>query len=127
MVRSKPVTLVEVVNPSEGFRGWVTPGEKIEIHTHSVTRRDKGYADGFLWGDMHRVRIFKIGDEAEYGSYNLTYTGRIKSITAKNIIIVPRYNEAKTVRLRIGEFLWRNHDFDLVEIERRNSEISRSI
>lgn len=121
------VVIVEVVNPSEGFRGYVTPKKRIEIHTHSVTRRGKSVNDGFLWGDLQRVKIFEIGDEAEYGSYNLTYTGYIKSITAKNIIISPMFNNNRTVRLKIGEFLWRNHDFDSEAVHRSNAEISMHI
>lgn len=65
-----------------------------------------------------------VGDEAEYGSYNLSYTGTITKITEKCVTIVayPGSSMARPHRLSLEEFCWRNFDFDAVETARRNHE-----
>lgn len=67
---------------------------------------------------------FALGDTAEYGSYNLSYTGKITKITDKAVTIVayPGSNMAKTHRLSVEEFCWRNFKFDAAETARRNAE-----
>lgn len=112
MARKKEVTIYETISPWSIRRTYVTPGERIEIHEHKST------------GILTSVRIFVIGDECEHGSYNLTYTGKIEGITAKNVMVD---TGGGTKRLRIAEFAMRNHDFDLEDIQRRNNEISMSI
>ncbi len=93
------------------LRAYVTPGEKIELHT-------------YRGGELVAIRVFQVGDAAEYDSYNLTYWGRIKAITAKSVVIIPRYESNKTRRLNLDTFSWRNWDFNLEEVNRRNSEWS---
>ena len=66
-------------------------------------------------------RTFKVGDQAEHGSYNLVYYGSIQTITEKTVVIFDRTYD-KTRRLSIGEFVFRNHDFDLARAQKRNSE-----
>jgi hypothetical protein len=79
---------------------------------------------------MHRGeevnKTFKIGDTAEYDSYNLSYLGQIISITDKTVSIKPRFAD-RVRRLKIGEFVWRNYNFDFEETTKRNIEISYSI
>ena len=60
----------------------------------------------------HNPTTFKIGDQAEYGSYNLSYYGAIKSITEKTVTIVPRFGGGSR-RLKLDTFAWRNYNFDL--------------
>ncbi len=69
-------------------------------------------------------KTFVIGDTAEYGSYNLSYTGKIVSITEKTVTIEEpyNYNPPRRHRLKLREFSWRNYDFDAAETARRNSE-----
>jgi hypothetical protein len=83
-----------------------------------------------LWGvDRNNVKgfrpyriEFKIGDAAEYDSYNLSYTGTIVAIGAKTVSIKHDHS-SKVTRLSIHEFSWRNNDFDAVKIAEKNSDL----
>jgi hypothetical protein len=74
--------------------------------------------------DGHGGRIFRVGDTAEYDSYNLSYTGVITKITNKCVSIqaYPGSNMARTHRLDLHTFSWRNWNFDAAETARRNHE-----
>lgn len=65
--------------------------------------------------------LHKIGDFAEYDSYNLSYIDKIKSISNKTITF-----ENKR-RLKLEEFCWRNWDFNLEKVNKSNFEISMTI
>ena len=93
---------------NKNFRVWIYPNDRIEVHTHALPS-----------GHLQNVKVFRIGDIAEYDSYNLRYTGVINSITAKNVIIAPRFGSA-TKRLDFRNFSWRNHDFDEVQVAQEN-------
>lgn len=67
---------------------------------------------------------FQIGSEAEYDSFNLSYTGTIKAITDKAVTIT-KYGQDH--RLNIYEFCWRNWDFNAAETAARNAETSMYI
>ncbi len=73
------------------------------------------------------VRVFKMGDMAEYDSYNLSYLGTIKSITEKTVSILPRFGNGSVRRLKVGEFCWRNYKFDMEETNAQNLATSYSI
>lgn len=87
-----------------------------------------------LWGvDRNNVagfrpyRIeFKIGDSAEYDSYNLKYVGTIVAIGAKTVSIQQECS-SKITRLSIHEFSWRNNDFDAAKIADSNSDMMMSM
>jgi hypothetical protein len=64
----------------------------------------------------HTKNTLRVGDMAEYDSYNLYYTDRIKSITDKTVT----FENGR--RLRLEEFCWRNWDFNLDEVEKKNQE-----
>lgn len=66
-------------------------------------------------------RTFKIGDQAEYDSYNLSYTGTIIGISEKTVSIKPEHRET-VKRLKLTDFCWRNWDFDEEKTAHRNSE-----
>ena len=68
----------------------------------------------------HEPNTFKIGDQAEYASYNLSYYGTIKSITEKTVTIAPRFGGG-TKRLKLDTFAWRNYDFDLNDTIQSNA------
>jgi len=96
---------------------YVIPDERVEIHTHNPT------------GELVSIKVFHIGDEAEYDSFNLRYIAPIKSITAKNVIFDTgsRFCRNETKRLKMEQFAWRNHDFNVEEARAANAEISRYI
>lgn len=64
---------------------------------------------------------FKVGDSAEYDSYNLSYYGEIVKITDKGVTIEPRYS-SKNKRLDLYTFCSRNFDWNLDETIENNSE-----
>jgi hypothetical protein len=63
---------------------------------------------------------FKIGDTAEYDSYNLTYVGKIISITEKTVTIEHGRYQVERSRLTLAEFAWRNFNFDAERIAKEN-------
>lgn len=69
---------------------------------------------------------FEIGDQAEYDSYNLSYTGAITKLTASTVTIQPKYGNG-TKRLSMYTFAWRNFDFNMAETAARNHETSYNI
>ena len=77
---------------------------------------------------LYRRRIagttFKVGDIAEYDSFNLRYTGTITKITDKAITIVSYINthNAETHRLPLYTFCWRNYNFNAERIAAENAE-----
>lgn len=71
-------------------------------------------------------RRFVLGDAAVHGSFNLTYTGTIESISCKRVVINPGYGD-RTKSLDIERFFWRNWDYNEAETAARNAEISMSI
>ena len=90
------------------YRVYVSPGETVEIHTH---RNDA----------LVHVTTFRVGDPAEYDSFNLKYIGEIKSISPKTITIQPRADR-RSRRLKLETFAWRNANFDLERITQENRE-----
>ena len=109
--------IIKVSSPHESYTLYVTPGAKVEVHT-----RNRG-------GDLVDVKVFRLGDMAEYDSYNLSYIAPIKFITAKNIIfdMGDRCYKGKTKRLTFDTFAWRNHAFDAHETAMRNAKVSMYI
>lgn len=79
-----------------------------------------------IYGTMYPTRqsvdfdkTFSIGDQAEYDSYNLDYTGKIVAIGAKTITIED-YDGRH--RLDLYTFAWRNWDFDAQRIFENNCD-----
>lgn len=69
---------------------------------------------------MPTLKHFMIGDEAEFDSYNLRYTGKIISITEKTVTI-EEWDKVRH-RLRLGDFCFRNWDFDAAKVAAENHE-----
>lgn len=61
-------------------------------------------------GTSPYVRVFKMGDMAEYDSYMLSYYGPIVAIGPKTVTIANRI-DGRLSRLSLTEFAWRNRDF----------------
>ena len=113
---------MEVMKIKDAYSGsyilFITPGEKVEIHTHRGEN-----------GELVNVKVFRLGDFAEYDSFNLSYTAVITGITAKNVIFNVSHNPnyPKVKRLKMASFAWRNHDFDIEATRERNAITSMSI
>jgi len=79
-------------------------------------------------GDSYTgVKTFKVGDVAEYDSWNLTYCGTIIKITDKTVTfdtngLYDQMTEVDVKRLDMYEFARRNIDYDAVKISRDNAE-----
>lgn len=73
---------------------------------------------------------FKVGDHAEYDSYNYSYLGVISHITEKSVTIVKDRGclmRPNFCRLQIFDFEWRNWDFDLAVTRQANADVSQHI
>ena len=66
-------------------------------------------------------KTFKVGDMAEYDSYNLSYYGEIVAITEKSVKIKARYG-GQMYMLCIHDFIWRNHNWSLEKATKNNNE-----
>src|SRR5689334_9703096 len=98
---------------SEGYyNAEIVPGVSIRLF---------GTYGNRIGGPVDYDITFKIGDQAEYDSYNYSYTGEIVSIGRKTVTIKAR---SDTRRLDLYEFAWRNWDFDAEAIAKKNAEIS---
>lgn len=71
-------------------------------------------------------KSFRMGDEAEYDSFNLKYLGEIVSISDKGVGIKPR-GDRGVKRLSLYTFCYRNYDFDAVAIAQHNHAESHCI
>ena len=127
-LEAKTVTGIELgTSGGDHYFADVTPGKSIRIYG------DKSGGNSF---DV----TFEKGDLAEYDSYNFSYIGRIESITAKTVTIQPGYGthfarkedfkpakDEKKRRLKLYNFAWRNYDFDLKKINKKNHDVSYTI
>lgn len=67
------------------------------------------------------VKVFEIGDLAEYDSWNHSYYGEILSITDKTVTIREKHT-TKTRRLNLENFCWRNINFTVGKAQEQNFE-----
>jgi hypothetical protein len=80
-------------------------------------------------GPQEFDKVFRVGDVAEYGSYNLIYTGRILAI-GPNTVTVDRTGTLATSPpvWPVYAFIRRNWNFDSGErVEKHNHEEARCI
>jgi hypothetical protein len=99
----------------------VTPGESVRV-VSACDRYIPGEGNKSYHVRVVESKEFKVGDQAEYDSYNLSYFGPIHSITAKTVTIGDKYGRSSKRRLSIGSFASKNHDFDLAKARKRNAE-----
>lgn len=101
------------------FNADVVPKTSIRIYGHK--------SNGFSAPVKIFDKTFRIGDVAKHGCYNLTYTGKIVAITPKTVVVersdIGRCNR----RFSIEDFIIQNYNFDLAEIDRRNSDTMQRI
>lgn len=82
-----------------------------------------------IYRDRMQKTTFRVGDTAEYDSYNLKYIGEITKITKKAITIVSYKGTMgeQVHRLSLNEFCWRNDDFDLEKVRAENADTMQCI
>jgi hypothetical protein len=69
-------------------------------------------------------RTFKLGDVAEYDSYNLSYLGVIAAIGERTVTLEAH---GRRHRLSIFDFSWRNRHLDLEATAKRNLDTMQCI
>ena len=112
----------------------IVPGRRIEI-VHVVPPGHRSVKDPVTGRHVPNAeaftvkKTFEIGDVAEVGGYNLTYTGIVRGITPKTITVVEHEGTSmeKTYRLSIYLFARMNWDFDAETTARRNAETSATM
>lgn len=107
----------------KGFEPTATEYEVEVVRNERITIRCTKTRLNFetkQYEEQEFVNTFAMGDEAEYDSFNLKYTGEILGITPKTVSIRNMYG--KTTRLSMNEFCFRNWDFDAVKVAEENSE-----
>ncbi len=108
-------------NTQGTYNAIVTPGRSIRIY--GTNTNHSALVDGkWIHGDAPFDRTFQIGDEAEYHSYNLRYTGKIIAIGPKTVTIQHYPHEPRVTMLDLFGFIDRNWDFDAVKIAHHNAE-----
>jgi len=106
------MNIVEYVSGARRYKATLVPGKHIIVEFF----RDDQFVS---------MRKFEVGDEAEYDSFNLHYTGQIVSIGKATVTIKNSWGDRR--RLKAQDFSWRNWDFNAAEIARRNAETSQHI
>lgn len=112
-----------------GHRAEIVPGKSITLHG-AIAAGKRYVLDESTGRRVPNARPllycthFEIGDVAAVGGMNLTYMGRIRSITAKTVTVVENEGtrNEKAHRLSLYRFDDLNWDFDATEAARRNSE-----
>jgi hypothetical protein len=96
----------------------VEVGKSVRIVSTEVTYGAGGEGAGCV-----QERIFRLGDQAEYDSFNLVYYAPVKSISAKTVVIDRKGDRGGSdARLTLAKFVEKNHDFDLAKAKKRNDE-----
>ncbi len=104
-----------------GMFAAITPGSSIVLF--GMERQFRGGQPGGVM--VGYLRRFRMGDQAEYGGYNLTYYGPIVSITAKQVRVAKRSEGRREVAaMDIEAFSSMNREFDLDVARKRNANWS---
>jgi hypothetical protein len=90
---------VEYPPEPTAYQVEIIPGQSIKIIADGENRTDGN----------HFENEFRLGDLAEYHSYNLSYYGEIVNIGQKSITIK---DNDENHRLDLHEFCWRNIRFN---------------
>lgn len=124
-------------------------GKKVKVvHVRSVTRHQPDGWNGESFNDLNAhaeivknqyirlyvthpdddsviliERTYRLGDQAEYDSYNLSYYGPIVAIGEKTVTISEPYHGSKRrFRLSLEKFFGRNIRFDVIRASARNHD-----
>jgi len=118
--------LTRVMSKARKIRGVVQPSVQTEYSVALTGVSINGYAGIQVFREKQGVTTagssFNIGDTAEYDSYNLSYCGKITKITDKCVTICsyPGSSMARTHKLDLYTFSWRNFDFNEADAIRKN-------
>jgi len=125
MLKTNPV---RVMTKARTRHGRVYPAVATEYSVFVGKGNIQIYKDDNMMKDIP-CRYFEVGDEAEYDSYNLHYTGTITKITDKCVTIEswPGTRYAETHRLDLNTFCWRNYKFNAAKTAAYNAEESMYI
>jgi hypothetical protein len=107
-ITTKAYTLYGRKYPAEptGWKADIEKGQSIRIY---------GFYDNSRPFDV----TLKIGDVAEYDSWNVGYHGTISNVTTKRVTISDKYEKGKTYSLDLAKFVRHNWDInDLDAIKR---------
>ncbi len=99
--------------------GHVAHGHHAEVAPRRFIRL-YGIDRNGVGGPMAYDRTFRVGDVAEYDSYNLHYLGMIVALGEKTVTI--EEDTGATHRLTVYEFSWRNRTVDLDQVAERNRD-----
>ncbi len=105
----------------------------LALRFHRVLIARNGYAFSLVAGDAVLVVVpdgwheltYRVGDEAVYDSYNLSYIGEITSISPKTITVQKKHS-TRTTRMTHEKFVNYN-DQPIEVVHARNAETSRYI
>jgi hypothetical protein len=131
-VSSGSTHFVKITRKARKLYGRVTPAEVVPNAYAAITpgrqivlfgMNKKKWKAGDPPGGVMRgyVRRFKIGDEAEHGSYNLVYTGPVTKITLKTVAVSRKdIGDSRGRVFDIESFSDRNWDFDVEAAAKQN-------
>jgi hypothetical protein len=120
------MTMMRVMTKATKRKGAVYPATASEYIVDLVKGKSVKIFKVPREGVLEEGASFRVGDEAEYDSYNLHYTGIIDSISEKTITIVKTRGAVKH-RLNLYEFCWRNFRFDAGRVRAENRETGQYI
>lgn len=120
MSKSKTVRVenIEGYSAACNYNAEIVPGQSIRIW---------GTYGNHIKGPQTFDRTSKIGDAAEYDSYNLKYIGNIVRIGPKTVKVKHYEHSATCTQLTLEQFIWRNWDLDLEKTARENAETMQCI
>jgi hypothetical protein len=111
-----------------GLKTHVVPGKRITIlGLVPPGHRYVGPRPGDVnKGPMQIRRVFRMGDTALYGGFNLDYMGTIRGITENRVTIVEHEGRGTgrdvVHMLSLYDFAEKNWDFDEAKSRKRNAE-----
>lgn len=98
-----------------GHNAEIEPGVSIRLYGLERNHRKEPFT---------YERTFKLGDVAEYDSYNLSYLGVIAAIGERTVTLEAH---GRRHRLSIFDFSWRNRHLDLEATAKRNLDTMQCI
>jgi len=119
---AKQVVRESVQSGNSKYEVEAVPGEYVIVRRWDV--KNDGLAH--FMGESR----FEVGDFAEYDSYNLSYYGPVKSISAKGVVVNEQYasnGKVRSHRLKWENFVWRNWCFNAEQAQASNSNVMQYI
>ena len=101
---------VEIKTKARKRFGQVYPAQV--TGTFAEVERNKSIRIYGKYSNRDFDKTFKMGESAEYDSFNLTYYGEIVGISNKTVQIKESHG-GRIHRLDLYTFMWRNHNFDV--------------